>query len=262
MASTTSTTSTGQRIVIWIILAFTVLSTVALYAGVVVGQNNANQEARKAQDAKTEFDKYVEEQQTEASEMIAKQVTPKVEALSDKYFAEFSEYKSRAKSFNKANVKELSTKNLKEGSGAEIKDDFTDYLMYYIGFKPDGTIFDSSLDGEKLKEPLPGAGSYIEGWTEGVKGMKMGGVREISIPSEKAYGESGSGEEGSEGYIEPSTPLKFVVMAIAKGDFKTSSEISKTIKYPKGTIAACEKAYIQIYGEEIKAMCAAEYEEK
>ncbi len=256
-----STTSTGQRIAIWVILAFTVLSTVALYAGVVIAQNNANQEARTAQDAQNKFEQYVEEQETEASAAIAEQVTPKVEALSDKYFVEFSKYKSRAKSFNKANIKEVSTTNLKEGSGAEIKDDFTDYLMYYIGFKPDGTIFDSSLDGEKLKEPLSGEGSYIEGWTEGIQGMKMGGVREISIPAEKAYGESGSGEEGSDGYIEPNTPLKFVVMAIAKGDFKTSSEVAGTVKYPKGTIAACESYLTQIYGDQAKEVCST-YEEK
>ena len=85
-----STTSTGQRIAIWVILAFTILSTVALYAGVVIAQNNANQEARTAQDAQNKFEQYVGEQETEASEAIAEQVTPKVEALSDKYFAEFS----------------------------------------------------------------------------------------------------------------------------------------------------------------------------
>lgn len=257
-----STTSTGQRIAIWVILAFTVLSTIALYAGVVVAQNNTNREARAAQEAQNELEQYISEQSTEASEAIAEQVTPKVEALSKKYFASFSKYKSRAKSFNKANIKEVTTTDLVKGSGAEIKDDFTDYLMYYIGFKPDGTIFDSSLDGESLKEPLSGEGSYIEGWTEGIQGMKMGGIREISIPSDKAYGESGSGEEGSDGYIEPDTPLKFVVMAIAKGDFKTSNEVASTVKYPKGTIAACEKVYGQLYGEEIKSICATEYEEK
>jgi hypothetical protein len=39
--------------------------------------------------------------------------------------------------------------------------------------------------------------------------MKIGGVREITLPSDKAYGEQGSGDS-----IPPNTPLKFIVMAI------------------------------------------------
>ena len=39
--------------------------------------------------------------------------------------------------------------------------------------------------------------------------MKVGGVRELTIPSDMAYGETGSGED-----IPANTPLKFVVMAI------------------------------------------------
>jgi FKBP-type peptidyl-prolyl cis-trans isomerase FkpA len=49
----------------------------------------------------------------------------------------------------------------------------------------------------------------IQGWKEGMKGMKIGGIREITIPSDKAYGESGQGDD-----IPANTPLKFVVMAI------------------------------------------------
>jgi hypothetical protein len=49
----------------------------------------------------------------------------------------------------------------------------------------------------------------IAGWSEGVVGMKTNGVREISIPSAKAYGATGNGST-----IGPNTPIKFVIMVI------------------------------------------------
>lgn len=74
----------------------------------------------------------------------------------------------------------------------------------YVGRLKDGTIFDSSIE-EKAKEsefydenrdyePLPftvGEGQVIEGFEEGVKGMEVGDKKEVEIPPEKAYGESG-----------------------------------------------------------------------
>ena len=71
------------------------------------------------------------------------------------------------------------------------------------------------FDGKKLKEPFSVEGlanaSVIEGWKEGLIGMRIGGVRELAIPSSKAYGEKGQGDK-----IPANTPLKFVVMAIDK----------------------------------------------
>ena len=62
-------------------------------------------------------------------------------------------------------------------------------------------------DGEKW--------GLIEGWSEGLKGMKVGGIRELTIPSDKAYGAQGSvGNEDSSKNIGPNTPLKFIIMLI------------------------------------------------
>ena len=79
-----------------------------------------------------------------------------------------------------------------------------------------GKVFDQSIDtlNNKLKAPLPvatglDAASLIAGWKEGMKGMRINGVRLITIPSDKAYGEQGQGDD-----IPPNTPLKFVVMTI------------------------------------------------
>lgn len=249
-----SKTTTKQRVAIWGILILTVFSTVALYAGIVITQQNTTKESAELAQAQAKFDENVKTQQAKVDARVAEEITPKVTELSNKYYPEFSNYKDSAKSFNAASVKELTTNELKEGDGSEIMSGFTDYSMYYIGWQPDGTTFDSSFDGEALTAPLVGDGSYITGWSEGVIGMKVGGIREITIPSDKAYSESGTGTEGEDGYIAPNTPLKFIVMAIPKADIVTESSISSEIPYPKGTFDLCiqsYKEYIDQYGQEI-----------
>ncbi|UTX51733.1 FKBP-type peptidyl-prolyl cis-trans isomerase [Candidatus Saccharibacteria bacterium TM7i] len=129
--------------------------------------------------------------------------------LSNKYFATFSQYKDKVSTFDTASVKELGKEDLVVGEGTELTPD-SSFTAYYLGWTPDGKIFDGSIDGEKLKAPFSVApGSVIKGWSEGVVGMKTGGVRLLTIPSDKAYGESGSGDS-----IPPNTPLRFVVMVI------------------------------------------------
>ena len=70
----------------------------------------------------------------------------------------------------------------------------------------------------------------IEGWREGIKGMKIGGVRIITIPSEKAYGETGSKDATGKETIPANTPLKFLVMAVP-----TPAEISMPA-YPQSLL--------------------------
>lgn len=129
------------------------------------------------------------------------------EKYSAQYYPIFKEYEKSNKAFNAESVKELKTVDLKEGDGEAITAE-TAYQAYYIGWRADGKIFDSSFAGDSLKLPLEG-GNMIEGWNQGVIGMKIGGVRELTIPAELAYGETGQGED-----IPPNSPLKFIVMII------------------------------------------------
>jgi peptidylprolyl isomerase len=66
-------------------------------------------------------------------------------------------------------------------------------VVHYTGWLEDGTQFDSSVErGQPFTFPI-GQSSVIAGWDEGVATMKVGGKRQLLIPSDLAYGDSGSG---------------------------------------------------------------------
>ncbi|MDQ3956997.1 MAG: FKBP-type peptidyl-prolyl cis-trans isomerase [Actinomycetota bacterium] len=63
-------------------------------------------------------------------------------------------------------------------------------LVHYTGRFEDGSEFDTSGDGPPTRFFLE-SGNAIEGWVEGVAGMKEGGRRELTIPPDLGYGEAG-----------------------------------------------------------------------
>jgi FKBP-type peptidyl-prolyl cis-trans isomerase len=96
---------------------------------------------------------------------------------------------------------ELEIATIQEGSGIEAIPGNT-VSVHYKGTLSDGTQFDSSYDRGIPFEFTLGDGMVITGWEEGVKGMKVGEIRELRIPSSMGYGESGSGPiPGSAGLI-------------------------------------------------------------
>lgn len=62
----------------------------------------------------------------------------------------------------------------------------------YVGTLTDGTKFDSSYDRNQPFSFDLGAGEVIKGWDEGVAGMKVGGKRKLTIPSNLGYGPAGA----------------------------------------------------------------------
>lgn len=99
----------------------------------------------------------------------------------------------------------LKYEDLKEGEGAAAKAG-DNVRVHYTGWLTDMTKFDSSLDrGTPFSFPL-GKGRVIKGWDEGVAGMKVGGKRKLTIPSDLGYGARGAG-----GDIPPNATLLFEV---------------------------------------------------
>jgi len=76
----------------------------------------------------------------------------------------------------------------------------------YRGFLADGTLFDSSYDKGKSFQCVIGTGRVIKGWDQGILGMKVGGKRKLSVPSELAYGEREMGN-----VIPPNSDLFFEI---------------------------------------------------
>ena len=99
----------------------------------------------------------------------------------------------------------LVIEDIKVGDGREAKNGDT-VVMHYTGTLTDGTKFDSSLDRNEPFTTQIGVGQVIKGWDQGVPGMKIGGKRKLTIPSDLGYGSAGAG-----GVIPPNTTLIFEV---------------------------------------------------
>ena len=108
----------------------------------------------------------------------------------------------------------LIIENIDTGQGSEAKE-YNKITVNYTGKLEDGSIFDSSL--KKGRDPLTftlGVGSVIKGWDLGVKGMKVGGKRKLTIPPELGYGDQGAGN-----VIPPGATLVFEIELLSVEDF-------------------------------------------
>ena len=105
---------------------------------------------------------------------------------------------------------ELGIEDIVVGEGAEAATG-SKVSVHYAGVAfSTGEEFDASWNrGQPFTFKL-GKGQVIPGWDAGVQGMKVGGRRQLTIPSAMAYGARGAG-----GVIKPHEPLVFVVDLLA-----------------------------------------------
>jgi FKBP-type peptidyl-prolyl cis-trans isomerase len=84
--------------------------------------------------------------------------------------------------------------------------------VHYTGWLTNEQKFDSSVDRGQPFEFALGAGQVIQGWDQGVAGMRVGGKRQLRIPPSLGYGSRGAG-----GVIPPDSTLIFDVELLAVG---------------------------------------------
>ncbi len=173
-------TSTKSRIVTWIIAVVMIGGIFSSFIVLIISSNNQQKDSKTFEEAQARLTEIDEEYQTTVTK------------LSNEHYSTFSKYSSQVKAYNAAAVTSLVKEDLVIGTGEEITSN-TPYNAYYIGWLADGTVFDSSINGETLKDPISG-GNLIQGWNEGVIGMKIGGVRVITMPPEMGYGDQVSGQ--------------------------------------------------------------------
>ncbi len=97
----------------------------------------------------------------------------------------------------------LQVTDLKVGDGDEAKEGST-ITFHYTAWLADGTQIATSSGGEPVTATWT---QLIEGWQEGIEGMKVGGIRRLIVPSGLAYGAQGSEDAG----VPPDTDMVFEI---------------------------------------------------
>lgn len=106
-------------------------------------------------------------------------------------------------------AKNLKIRNLAIGTGDESVL-HSKVTVHYTGWLSNGKKFDSSVDRGSPFDFTLGAGQVISGWDQGVRGMKVGGKRELIIPPKLGYGQRGAG-----GVIPSNATLRFEIELLA-----------------------------------------------
>ena len=99
----------------------------------------------------------------------------------------------------------MKVEKLTSGTGPAPKRGDT-VTVHYSGWLTDGTKFDSSVDRDEPFSFVLGTGQVIQGWDQGVAGMRVGEKARLTIPPGLAYG-----EQGYPGAIPPNATLIFEV---------------------------------------------------
>jgi FKBP-type peptidyl-prolyl cis-trans isomerase FkpA len=100
----------------------------------------------------------------------------------------------------------LFIQDLQEGTGTEATAGDL-IVVHYTGWLANGEQFDSSRPVDRPFEVVIGTGEVIQGWDQGIPGMRVGGTRRLVIPPALGYGAAGAGM----GIIPPGATLIFEV---------------------------------------------------
>lgn len=86
----------------------------------------------------------------------------------------------------------LTTADVTAGSGQAAQNGDCLVMKYQGNLASDGSVFDENYDKPQALQFTLGQGQVIQGWDQGLVGMKVGGTRRLEIPYSMGYGESGN----------------------------------------------------------------------
>jgi len=185
-------TSRGQQIGIWVIAIVLTIGTLGSFVILILANDNQAKDSATSQaDYAKQLADYTAQQKASA----------KTNADNSVALTGYS-----AAPFDAASVTSLQKDILVAGTGDEVK--ATDSInASYFGWTSDGVIFDSSMKKDVTADaPVTfSLSSVIKGWTEGLAGQRVGSTVKLTIPSDQAYGATGSG------IIAANAPLVFIV---------------------------------------------------
>lgn len=183
-----------------LVFAFLFFATSVATAGVVIWQVR---EQNKTDEAVTQLEQ-LNDSASQLQTTNGNQTNKESGVLKGTKLAEFTPITTA--------IDKLQIIDLQEGTGAVAKASDTITAHYTGAYVVNGEIFESSKDsGQPAQFPLSGV---IQGWQEGVPGMKVGGKRRLIIPGAQAYGEAPAGyTPGSTG--RPMGPLVFDIELVS-----------------------------------------------
>lgn len=102
----------------------------------------------------------------------------------------------------------LLIEDLRIGDGEVVKAGAQVTIHYHGSLKKDGSVFDTTRGKDPIEFPLQG---LIPGWQAGVPGMKVGGIRRLTLPHQMAYGEHEISDATGKVVIPAKSDLVFTI---------------------------------------------------
>lgn len=192
-------TSNGQRVVAFLLAALFLMSTLGA-TGYVIWQINQDDGVivQETPEEKAAAEALAERQALADSGNAA---------CGDGLYDPLAPRATPTVTTNSGAITELTTVDVVVGEGEEVQPGDCVAALYYGTLATTGEKFDGNYDsGQPIEFSL---NQVIPGWTNGIPGMKIGGVRRLLIPAELGYGAQGSGD-----VIPPNSDLIFEVVLV------------------------------------------------
>ena len=160
-----------ERVFAWVAVVVVIISVGALSAAVIIQQIAENNQSKSVADTSSQSSlSCADSSTTEPTFAVPAKYTPG------------------------NSITTLEKTDVSVGTGAAAKAGDCLIVKYYGALASDGTMFDENYTKPTAFAFTLGQGQVIQGWDQGLLGMKVGGERRLAIPAELAYGNTSSGD--------------------------------------------------------------------